>query len=621
MQNILLKSFIFIFITLTVYVFQISSHTSYTLKFTLTPQENIKPHIDIFFAKSQNSYTPHQMLQKLNVQNDSYTYRIKNIKESHFLRLDPSKVKGIYSLSEVKILKNKWLSQYTYAVPLVTIKAIKNISLISKDKMKLSFKVTDEDPQFQIELQNSLNNLLLEKTSLFYRPFFDKLLISILFTIIVFMLFQIFKHINKANALHTMLKLFLYTIIFIFAIFKTTYYIKTVVAFHPPDERQHLAYVNYLHQNNSVVIPKFEDIRNLDGTGYNYLGHPPLYYHILNFAFDKDTTINRNLPLFRHISSLIFLLSFLLLLYLGWQAKLHIIGDIVYLSILSSVPLFAYLGASINNDNLAFLGAALFFVSFFQLVKKKYTNITYTMLGLSIFIAYFAKLTVSIFIFLTLLFYLMYLLYKKTIIQINILQTIIVTCFIVPILYYQWHIFLTYEAILPSFNITHPKAFLQSPYYVEETQRVYLSAYEWFERMSIVSFIGWFNIQSHHYFFKSNWIDYIGVVLIHILAIFSLFIKCEEKHEVICILGKITLIAFMSVFIIQYFFTYGNHIKNGYMGGIQSRYLLPFLASFAIMSSILVDKFRKDIWLNAFIVILCIHAIYSDFFYFLLYYK
>ena len=621
MISFLSKSFLFVFITIAVYLSQIGPYSDYALTFKLVSHEDKIPKIDIFYAVNKDSYTPHQMLQKRNTQNNRYTYRLQHIEKSHFLRLDPSRGKGIYSLSEVKIIEKQWLSQYVYTVPLESIKSIQYINPIKKSKKSLKFEVTDEDPQFQIELQDGFKNLALEKRSLFYRPFLDKFLISILLTIILFMLFYIFKSINKYNRFYTITKLFLYTFFFIFAIVKTSHYINTVVAFHPPDESQHLAYVKYLHQNNSVVIPKFEDMRNLYDTGYSYLGHPPLYYHILNFAFNKDVTTNRNLPLFRYISSLIFLLSFLLLLYLGWIARLRLIGDIVYLSLLSSVPLLAYLGASINNDNLAFLGASLFFVAFFHLVNKQYTNTTYTILGLSIFIAYFAKLTVVIFIFLTLFFYLLYLLYKKTMIKINILQIIILACFASPILYYQWHIFSEYHALMPGFKVTHPEAFLKSPYYVEETKRVYLSAYEWFERMSLFSFVGWFNIQSHHYFFKSNWIDYIGVVSIHLLAIFSLFVTCEEKYKTICIVGKITLLAFMSVFIVQYFFTYANHIKHGYMGGIQSRYLLPFLGAFAIMSSVLVNKFSKNIWLNILVIILCIHAIYSDFFYFLLYYK
>lgn len=603
------------------YFYQISSQTNYALTFTLEAQDNKKPTIDIFFAAKGEGYSPHRMLQTRNVQHNRYTYALPNMKKSHSLRFDPSKNKGLYTLSEVKILQNKWLSQYTYTLPLKMIHIIQHIDIVSKNKQQLSFDVTDGDPQFQIALQNDLKNLVLEKTSHFYRLFLDKFLISLLFTIILFMLFQIFKNIDKTNTLTTIVKLFLYALVFIFAIVKTSHYIKTVVAFYPPDESQHLAYVKHLHQHDAFIIPKFEDMKNLDETGYNYLGHPPLYYHILNLAYNKDITINRNLPLFRHISSLIFLLSFLLLLYLGWQAKLRIVGDIVYVSILSSVPLYAYLGASINNDNLAFLGASLFFVALFHLMKKQYTNTTYFILGLSIFIAYFAKLTVAIFIFLALLFYLFYLLYKKMMIQINILQVALLACFMLPIAYYQWHIFSTYHALLPGFNITHPEAFLKSPYYVEESKRVFLSAYAWFERMGIVSFLGWFNIQSHHYFFKSNWIDYIGVVLIHLLALLSLFTKCEEKQKTICMLGKMTLLAFMSLFLIQYLFTYGNHIKYGYMGGIQSRYLLPFLASFAIMSSVLVNKFSKNIWLSTLIVILCMHAIYSDFFYFLLYYQ
>ena len=604
------------------YVLQIPSSPNATLTFTLQSDKDETPHVDIFLSSVKSNYSPQRMLHKLyiNKVKHSFNYKMPNIKKNYFLRFDPSKRKGIFTLNNVKVHKNIWFSRQTYTVPLQNIKAMQHIAVISQND-SLQFKVTDNDPQFEIELKKNLKNLTYQKTSFFYRPYLDKFLISLLFTIVLFIVFRIFREIVRSKSLHLALKLFLYSAVFIFAIVKTSHYINTVVAFHPPDEGQHLAYVKYLHQNNSIVIPRFEEMRNLKDTRYNYLSHPPLYYHILNFAFDKDVTTNMNLPLFRHISRLIFLFSFLLLLYIGWQVKFRPIGDVVYLSIISSVPLFAYLGASINNDNLAFLGAALFFVSFFNLVKKKYTNTTYFILGLSLFIAYFAKLTVVIFIFISLVFYLFYLFYKREMIKISVLQVFILACFSIPILYYQWHIYTYYHTLMPGFNITNPTEFLNSSYYVDESKRIYLSAYEWFLKMSSFSFVGWFNIQSHHHFFKSNWMDYIGAVSIQLFAVLSLFCKCEEKYKTVCIVGKITLLAFISVFIIQYFFTYSNHIKYGYMGGTQSRYLLPFLASIALMSAIFANRYSKNIWSYTFIALLCLHAIYSDFFYFLLYYK
>ncbi len=106
----------------------------------------------------------------------------------------------------------------------------------------------------------------------------------------------------------------------------------------------------------------------------------------------------------------------------------------------------------------------------------------------------------------------------------------------------------------------------------------------------------------------------------HIFAIMALFIKCQDDKKSYCVLGKLSLLALFSVMAVQVTFSYTAHLHSGYTGGLQVRYLLPFMLAFAIMASIFVDRFRKIFFFNILIIVLCIQALYSDFFYFLKYY-
>ena len=183
---------------------------------------------------------------------------------------------------------------------------------------------------------------------------------------------------------------------------------------------------------------------------------------------------------------------------------------------------------------------------------------------------------------------------------------------------------LEYHALVPTYNVTHHEAYLHSGFYTPEQYRVHLSAQQWFDRMIHYIQSGWFGIHSHHSFGHPTWHGYIGLLLLHIFAIISFFIPCPktENSTSHCLLGKFTLIAVFMVLLVQYIFSYKTHLNSGYLGGLQPRYLLPFMFSFAIMAAIFVNRFAsRSFILSVIVIALCIQAIYSDFFYFLLYYK
>lgn len=353
----------------------------------------------------------------------------------------------------------------------------------------------------------------------------------------------------------------------------------------------------------------------------NYLNHPPLYYEIMDMVYDKGYSILHNVDNFRTLNVIIFIASFLLILYLGFSSQISLLGHFIYLSVISSIPMFAYLGGSITNDNLAIFGGLVFILGLKRILESNYTTLSYFILGLGIFIAYFSKLTVAILIFFSLILLFAYIIKTKQHFKITKLQLAILILFALPIIYYQLYIFMNFHSLMPSFNITHPEQYLTSGFFIPEEHRNYLTSFEWLLRMKQYIIEGWFSIHSHHSLIKNSIFEYSGILLLHILAVITLFIKCDEDSKVYCILGKIGLLSFILLMIVQYIFSYKTHLNSGYMGGLQPRYLLPFMFSFAIMASLFAERFKQYFLFNIFIIIVCIHAIYSDFFYFLQYYQ
>jgi hypothetical protein len=132
---------------------------------------------------------------------------------------------------------------------------------------------------------------------------------------------------------------------------------------------------------------------------------------------------------------------------------------------------------------------------------------------------------------------------------------------------------------------------------------------------------GWFGIHSHHSFGHAQWIGVLGLVILHIMAILAFFMPSKASQKTFATIGRMTLFALFGVLVIQYFFSYQSHLNAGYLGGLQPRYLLPFMFSFAIMASLFTERFKAYFFFNIFIIAVCLHALYSDFFYFLQYYQ
>ena len=592
-------SILFLIFSIAIYAIFLYINNGNKLIIEMTSSNKLNPKI---YYSTNESFNEKKSLSEYSLNNNIYIFKIPKKAKINKIRFDATTRADInITLDNILLSKKDWFRTSLYKVKLNILRdnQIKNAV---KSKNNISFTTIGNDPWLLIDYK---------PTKIFSKLNFYPIYILISIIIATILVYLINIYINYEFNDSLLAKLILYSLFFAFIIFKAYYYKDNVHFGYPPDEIAHYEYVKYV-DNNLKFIPKFENMPH-------YLAHPPLYYDIVSMEVSNNKSEQDNIKNVRTFSMLIYILSVMLILYLGFSSKLTILGDFVYLTFISSIPMYAYIGGSISNDTLAMLGSAIAVIALKRLIDKKYNTTTYLILAVGIFISFFAKLTAALLLFFAIIYYIIYLISIKQLPKIKKQDIAILIVVLIPIIYYQLSIMLNYHSITPTYNVTHPKEFLESRFYIAPKYRVHLNHIEWAKRMLHYIQSGWFGIHSHHSFGHEKWSGVFGLVALHIMAIIALLFKCKDNN--FCKLGKITLLALFSVLIVQYLFSYKAHINNGYMGGLQPRYVLPFMFAFAIMASTFVERFKKSFWFSIAVIAISIQAIYSDFFYFLLYYN
>jgi hypothetical protein len=576
-----------------------------TLAITMQDTKNAAPlYAKVYYASQDHRYSEQKAAIPFKVKDNTYYFHIPKINHIRYLRLDPTSREDKHiALSSIHVERLNWFKRIQYDIPLTLFKSDVQIDTSTVQANNITFSTTGVDPQLHFEIAH----LVATKS---YDYHIMLLLVAMLIALILTFVFYIYMTQEHTEFLNV--KIILYTLFLLFTLFKTVYYKDHVKFGYPPDESMHLAYVKYVHNNHSIV-PDFTKMPH-------YLSHPPLYYELLSLVLDEKASNTQNIEHFRTLSMLIFLLTFILILYIGFSAKLSTLGHFVYLSVITSIPMHSYIGASINNDTLAMFAGIVFILGLQRLVERNYTTSTYLILLIGALLAYFSKLTAALLIFFAVIYFLVRMIYTREWIVLTKLHIGLIILFFTPILYYQLSIMMHYHLLVPVLNVTQPEAYLKSGFYVEEQYRQHLSPYAWFERLLHYIQGGWFGIHSHHSIGKAHLLGFIGLLVAHIIALIALFFKCPEENKSYCVIGKLTLLAILSVQIVQYIFSYKTHLHTGYLGGLQPRYLLPFMLAFAIMASLFVERFKQFFLFTILIILMCVHALYSDFFYFLQYY-
>ena len=546
------------------------------------------------------------------VKGDRYTFKLPSFNEINFARFDPAKSKQKICIDkDIIIVASSWFNKRFFKADITKSEPVMQIKNYKINSNGICFETTGKDSQLGINLTKKYIYITKD-----YH--IDTLLYAVILYLIILFLYNIYKKVPLNEKL--VAKLILYSFFLGLSIFKVNYYKDNVNPRDIPDFIAHLSYVNTIHKEHPI-LPKFEDMYMITNKNAgNYLGHPPLYYYLMNLTYDNKLSLNENIPRFQSLNVAIFIFGYILMLYIGFSLKLSLLGDLIYLSTISSIPMHAYLGSSLTNDNLAIVGGVVFLVGLQKLLKYMSFDKSYIWLAIGIFISFFAKLTAALLIFFAILYIFIYTIINKNNFILKKKHIITFLIILIPIVFYQSYIFTHYHSLTATLNITHPKEYLNSVYYIPEKERVYKTPIEWLKIYWHFIHSGWFGVYSFHSFYKHTIMGYIALFIFHVMAIIALIMPCNKNKKSDCIFGKATLLSLLSVAIVQLVFSYNGHLHSGYLGGLQTRYLLPFMVGFAIMASLYLNKYKNNFFIIIIAILLSIQAIYADIFYFIKYF-
>jgi len=453
----------------------------------------------------------------------------------------------------------------------------------------------------------------------------------------------------------------IYSAIFLFVVTKILIYINYVQGF--PDELVHVSYIAYLEDTNKI-IPQFSEMTLLHSSdtnptsfadATNYLGHPPLYYHILrlsNGVTIEGDSVYINIINLRIASCIISLSAIILAFYIGYsRIKKYPILHLLYALILTSIPMFSYMLGAINNDTLSFLGATIFFLGALRFCEKKRDYKTFLLISLGICITLLSKVTAGLILILASIIFILVTMIKEKSLTILFNKNFFITLpiYILTVAYYI-AIYLQVGGFQPSLASLNPKQFYESGFYVDISERVIMDFSEYLNYYWEAFFQTWTSWASHTSLLKDT--SFFSIEHIALLSILwlpaLLLLKIVRKNNNASHLLMSTYFSVLIVMIMQFVNARNSFLTNGYTGGYQSRYYFCIMVMFALSIVLIVQAFYKSdthVTLDAsiktttiktsstkkhfikdkIIEIICIAfsglLIYSDFIYFLFYYK
>ena len=376
-----------------------------------------------------------------------------------------------------------------------------------------------------------------------------------------------------------------------------------------PDEITHISYIAYLEKTDEL-IPDFskmtvlKKVYNKNEKNYyeftettNQLGHPSLYYHIMRFANgveSKDNGFVINFSKLHSFSIKMGLIAILIILYIGYSRISRDVPafHLLYVSIISSIPMFTYNISGINNDTLTLLGCAIFALGILRHSEDKNTYITYILIALGMCMTVLGKVTAGAILAIGSLIYVIWkcLSEKSTKSIFNKKFFITSPIYLIAIVYFL-KLYLEQGVFQPMLQNIDPETFYNSGFYVDFANRVSKSVGEYFMYFWEHFFASWTAIASHIALFKETpWYAFNRIVPIIIcftpLILFAFNKKARYVKSMISLYIAIVLVA-----LLQFINGFkGFFYTSGYLGAYQSRYYLCIVVILAFIVILILQK-------------------------------
>ena len=364
------------------------------------------------------------------------------------------------------------------------------------------------------------------------------------------------------------------------------------------DQGNHLSYVIHMARYPSL-LPDFRSMTLYNWAGLrgnatlyevyegtiNNMTHPPLYYHLMallggiRFLPDGEAVVDvmrlRIMNMGLSVSAIV--LSF----YLGHtriKSRSPLIHALYAFAIVT-LPMLAYLGTSVNNDNLALLALVIFFAGLLRYEEEKLDWKTYTLIGLGFLIGGMTKLTTA----------LMCLLMLGTVLILDIIRTkslrlilnkaflIVLPCILIFLAYEIW-VRKTYGSWQPSLYNLDPEYFYRTEFYTPPEERLPLSFLQYVRRFaegmghtwsSLYSDSGSLNAKMHNGLL--GLVYWVPVFLTAFAAVRGLIRKTRDPLALPVTVGFFGAIAY------HFYSNWTGYPISGYLGGCQARYYLAMI--------------------------------------------
>ena len=406
----------------------------------------------------------------------------------------------------------------------------------------------------------------------------------------------------------------IYGIALLYLVLKQLYY--AVYVGNGPDQQAHDSYIIAMCRNPSLLpdfasMPLYRIMRWEGLTEFlvqsegavNYLGHPPLYYLLMSFLapvrFLEDGYVAVDYLRVCLCNILLVFAGTVLAFRLGYR-RLKSRSPFVHMLFAGAVvtlPELGYVGAFSSNDNLVFFAFTVFFTGVLRYNEDKTDLKTYLLIGIGFLLGSFSKLTAALILLIMLITILVMSIIREKNLKLITNKSFLLTlpCYLL-FLAYEILIYRKYGTWQPGLAQLAPEYFRTTTFYVAPENRVSMSVFQYLGRFLEGIGHSWSRLYGNKE--TVNEIMDNGVAgIIYWIPVFTALAAAavqavRRKADRYTIP---TVVAFLGTLAYHFYSGWSGFLKNGYLGGIQARYYLALIVSFAfIMCETLPPLFRTE---------------------------
>jgi hypothetical protein len=384
----------------------------------------------------------------------------------------------------------------------------------------------------------------------------------------------------------------------------------------PPDELAHVSFVAYATESGRFV-PDYGAMRLLDGAGRfgplpNYLAHPSVYYHALG-AVDRllHGSQRPGLDVFtrrlRVVSALLFAAAAALFLWLGARRARPLASHAVYAAAVAAVPPFAFLGAAVSNDDLAFLAGGVALLGLVRRLEGRADLLTAHLAGAGLALALLSKATAGLLVGLAVLGVLF--LERRRPAATGRFVLALLPWLVLPALHYV-PVLLSYGTPIPSLDVVDPASFASSAFVVAPGGGA-LTLPVWGARMLKLLGSTWLSLIGHVAVPVDPAFGLAGPAFLLLLAAYGLLARAHAGPDGDAAglrLARAAAFAAAVTLALNLAWAWNAYEATGRLGGVHARYYLPLLPCLGLAASAGLERLRSPAWPAALLAALLLLA-------------